>query len=826
MFRIIFTLFCLLAVPVLAQNRPRITLQTVSQLGTRYPFSNEIAEVISYATPGDWIDKKIFRWDVTNALATNALRIKAAPSVGRYIHDWDGDARLFGAFNSSVSDVGATINIANTNAVALGIPLLLPEGSFKVSTWINLISGSHIRGKGMGKTILLRNSSSAAQTNSLVNATIQTPSVFNPYTTDGGHGADVTASVSDIVIEDFSISEAVGSYSGRAIAIMAAEDATVQRVEVYGITNEWAITLHGNRLKAVDNRIDNTGRIFQDGIHLVGGRDCVISRNFIRSGDDSIAISSAWATDPNIRNILVSDNSLYSTHGHVIRVFQENGSATNQFDGIRFVNNSGLGGLNRNGIVRLSSSSSNVLSESLVIAITSNPVTANSLQINGTTFVWTNGTPASSSMVLIGADSSASATALAAAITNYPVANLTASVTTSNITVTASRPNRVSVQLQIGGWATITKTSVPWYPLKDISISKGAFQMGSFANHSNDVNQGGFGVYAEECQGLKFENITLGPTVFDSFKVVDSDDVEFNNVTSAGATYSGFFNNTVRVENTRRLSITGGDFRNVAGYGSQLIAMANVISAQVSGAFLSNSVLAGGVVGCFSNSVAVAPGMVAMFGNTIHSRSRAMADSFFDPTNFVFTGNEFSGDNLIGFANGTTTPIPGHYIVEENIGFHKGYFRTPRLQTTNSANMSQWFTDASGYATTMGTNGLIKFATDENLTSATAKSVRLTFQSISNNLPALFALWDDSGSFQYTRYGYGSSLNTSPRWHSFGASGTNESAGLEVVRFDLSETANTLPIRVRIGGSNDVFRLNVGAAGTGPGGVGRMIYID
>jgi len=341
MFRITIS-FLLLSFTVLAQNSTRLTLQTVSQLGTRNPFTNEVVEVLGYTTKGDWGAPKLFRFDPTNTLATNAIRIKGALSVGRYLHEWNGDASVFGV-NTNLSDNGALINTANAAAISKGIPLTIPEGQFKVSTWVSLISGSHVRGKGMGKTVILRNSSSAAQTNTLVQATIQTPGVFNPYSSDGGHGADVIPSVADIVFEDISVSEAPGSYSGFAIALLAAEDSTIQRVDVYGVTNHWAITLQGNRLNAVDNRIDNTGRIYQDGIHLIGGRDCIISRNFIRSGDDSIAISTPWMVDPHIRNILVSDNSLYSSHGHVLRMTQENGNATNLFEGIRFVNNSGIG---------------------------------------------------------------------------------------------------------------------------------------------------------------------------------------------------------------------------------------------------------------------------------------------------------------------------------------------------------------------------------------------------------------------------------------------------------------------------------------------------
>jgi len=541
-----------------SQNRPSVYVDTLANLDARTPIANETVHVRGASTVGDW--GNVVLPYVYNATATNAVdRFSRAPisGVGRYIHRWDGDASAFGV-STNLSDNGALINTANAVAISKGIPLTIPEGQFKVSTWINLISGSHIRGKGMGKTVILRNSASDAQTNNLIYATIQTPGVFNPYTTNGGHGADVIPSVSKIVLEDLAVSEAPGSYSGFAIALFAAEDSTIQRVYVYGVTNHWAITLHGNRLKAVDNRIDNTGNIYQDGIHLIGGQDCIISRNVIRSGDDSIAISTPWMVDPHIRNILVSDNSLYSSHGHVLRMTQENGNATNLFEGIRFVNNSGTGGFYRNGILRFNSSSSN---------------------------------------------------------------------------------------------ATLT--------LRDISVSKSAFQMGSFTDHSSDVNQGGFGIYAEDCQGLKFENVTVGPTIFESFRFISCDDIELNNCTAVGATYSGFFNNTIRVENTRKFTVNGGDIRNVAGYGAQMISLANVTSVDINNAFLSNSVVAGGTVGTFSNSTATAVGRIQMFGNTINSRSYALLCSVYDPVEFEFIDNKYTAPlNTIAAFVAANRPVP------------------------------------------------------------------------------------------------------------------------------------------------------------------------
>ncbi len=273
--------------------------------------------------------------------------------------NWDGDVRAFGSFNSSLSDVGDTINRANTNAVALGIPLLLPEGSFKVSTWINLISGSHIKGKGMGKTRLLRNSSSSAQTNDLRYATLQTPGVFNPYLTNGGHIGTVSCTVSNIVLADFSLGVADTSFPGFGIALFASDSAFVRGVEVTTHSNHWAIAVLGNRTVFDQIKIRNTGYIYRDGIHFLGGRGLTISSSDIDTGDDCVAISSASALDVEVADVVVTGNHLVSSHAHAIRVNQENPSATNIFRGIVFDAAVGRGGIYRNGPIRITSASTN-----------------------------------------------------------------------------------------------------------------------------------------------------------------------------------------------------------------------------------------------------------------------------------------------------------------------------------------------------------------------------------------------------------------------------------------------------------------------------------
>lgn len=145
MFRIIFTFIFLVSFSGLCQDRPRLTLQTVSQLGTRNPFPNEVAEVASYATNGDWSQVYVFRWDATNTLPTNGIRIKAAPAVGRYVHDWNGNADVFGVTSSYIStNTDTPVMVVRDSAAALqgaidamyekgGGTIHLPAGTIQLS---------------------------------------------------------------------------------------------------------------------------------------------------------------------------------------------------------------------------------------------------------------------------------------------------------------------------------------------------------------------------------------------------------------------------------------------------------------------------------------------------------------------------------------------------------------------------------------------------------------------------------------------------------------------------------------------------------------------
>lgn len=144
MFRITLSIFLLLSVPAFSQNRIRLTLPLVSQLGTRPPFTNEVVEVLGYSAQGDWGSPKLFRWDPTNTLATNALRLKASSTVGRYIHEWDGDVLAFGADRNGLLDSTAAFQSAIDSASSARsngtFTLRIPGGVYRVSNTLTVAS--------------------------------------------------------------------------------------------------------------------------------------------------------------------------------------------------------------------------------------------------------------------------------------------------------------------------------------------------------------------------------------------------------------------------------------------------------------------------------------------------------------------------------------------------------------------------------------------------------------------------------------------------------------------------------------------------------------
>ena len=341
-------------------GRPTVSVDTVADLIARNPVPNERVVLSGWRTNGDMGAQRILRHDPTSVAATNLGCVFGNAGAGRYLAEdcnaGEIDVRWFGAVGDGTTDDGPAINAAIQYAKA-DKSVLVPSGTYKLSTFVVLTNGTRLFGHGIEKTILLRDGL-AAQTNSHLYATIQTPGVFNPYTGNGGHtNGYVNCTVTNIVLRDFTVGTYPGSYPGFGIALFGTKDTEVSRVGVRDCTNHWAVTYLGDNTTVNGLQIRNTGWIYRDGSHMIGGNGFSLANSIIESGDDALAFTGGWALDVPIKNVSVANCVVKSTHGHAIRIAVENTSAVYPHEKFEFANITGSAGLERNGLIYVHSDS-------------------------------------------------------------------------------------------------------------------------------------------------------------------------------------------------------------------------------------------------------------------------------------------------------------------------------------------------------------------------------------------------------------------------------------------------------------------------------------
>ena len=125
----------LLLVPGAFAQAPSRVASTLSGLLAMKPGETQPhVQVLGFSSPGDWGPPKTFRYDATNALATNAIRRATAIGSGRWVHDWDGDVRAFGAKGDGVTDDTAAFQAAASAMEGIGGEVFLPVGNYVVDT--------------------------------------------------------------------------------------------------------------------------------------------------------------------------------------------------------------------------------------------------------------------------------------------------------------------------------------------------------------------------------------------------------------------------------------------------------------------------------------------------------------------------------------------------------------------------------------------------------------------------------------------------------------------------------------------------------------------
>lgn len=157
----------LILFPVFVFAQPATVVDSVAALSTfKARRDGEQVAVRGFYVRGDWGNGLLrdYIWSATNALATNAIRLQVwtngvAIDTGRWVHDWDGDVRAFGAKGDDITDDTASLSNAIVQAKSQRIQIYIPAGTYKTTASldcrnsdINTMEFGGIRGDGLTLT--------------------------------------------------------------------------------------------------------------------------------------------------------------------------------------------------------------------------------------------------------------------------------------------------------------------------------------------------------------------------------------------------------------------------------------------------------------------------------------------------------------------------------------------------------------------------------------------------------------------------------------------------------------------------------------------------
>lgn len=155
----------ILLLPILAHGQTRRVFPTLSDLDQARPSRDEpVAEVLGLTTNQPFSNgPKLYRWDPTNALPTNAIRRATVTGVGRWVHNWDGDVQAFGFRGDATygwvreqpgeptpTDDAPAIAAAMNYSAESGIRLRFPAKISRLATPIIVTNGTGPKISGFG----------------------------------------------------------------------------------------------------------------------------------------------------------------------------------------------------------------------------------------------------------------------------------------------------------------------------------------------------------------------------------------------------------------------------------------------------------------------------------------------------------------------------------------------------------------------------------------------------------------------------------------------------------------------------------------------------
>lgn len=300
-------------------NQGEVTLNTIADLDLTYPIYRsgvaQSAAVRGFYTAGDWGAAKLFRYDSTNALSTNAIRRSARNGVGRWVHDWDGDVQAFGVKADGVTDDTVPIQLAADEATARGLFLDFKDNrTYRITGRINITSGFRAKGYSI---INCDSSLYKWHTNSGV---FGTPNAV--YTTNWSQPLSI--SYSNIIINDLTLTKnwpSGGTNVGPLLVIDNTTQLEINRLKMFATNNyDWLTFIRANNVRAKDVFIRCPGSWSQDGWHYFAGTNAIFTEFDVYSGDDAMAIGGE--RDQTVDGVVVANSRLGSQESRGLAIFQ------------------------------------------------------------------------------------------------------------------------------------------------------------------------------------------------------------------------------------------------------------------------------------------------------------------------------------------------------------------------------------------------------------------------------------------------------------------------------------------------------------------------
>jgi len=307
--------------------------------------------VLGNLSSGDWTPKD-FVYQPTNTLATNAIRRSTVTGVGRWVHQWDGDVRAFGALGDGVANDAPAMNAAFDYGARNGIAIKSRPGAIHKIMGPLFATNSNTYFDGQGAVIKLNVINDLATAASLRTMPL---GGISPY-----GQAKQTVFATNSTFRNFSlIGENLyntGNTNKILFYLTGCDGCTVDNVYFEGGPHAaWLLAVDSSNFRLSNLYGENRGSIYRDGIHISSGTNGVMSNILVYSGDDGIVFGND--ADRTLQDISLSSFSSDSSHGFPIKIYtadslQPNGkNPTNRTQRIVISDGNIAAGLHRNSAI-------------------------------------------------------------------------------------------------------------------------------------------------------------------------------------------------------------------------------------------------------------------------------------------------------------------------------------------------------------------------------------------------------------------------------------------------------------------------------------------